>query len=415
MKLTLRIDNHDSLPDGGPLQFSAEGHGFEAGRDTSLDWTLPDPNRFVSSRHMEIRFDQGAFWLYDVSTNGTFVNGSPMRVKSPYQLEQGDRLQVGHYVIVAELSGAPVRATPAAPGATPSPFADFSEIGAPAPQPRPVPAGGGDIWSLGGGGAPQPVDPGFNPQRRPPARTEDYASQHIAMPTPETPAGGEADSPFGPASGAEPFSAPQPPTPPATSAPPPTSQGGDPNAILRAICEGAGIAPDTFLAGDPTDTAREIGRALRVSAEELANLLKARAATKQSVKSGSRTMISNDDNNPLKFVPTAEEALDVMFGTARPGYQRGAAAMRSSFDDIKRHQYGVHAAIQPALAELLSEISPEAIEAKIGSSVLSSKKTRAWELFVERWDAMTTPYENGMLDVFLAYFAEAYDAATRKS
>ena len=28
---------------------------------------------------------------------------------------------------------------------------------------------------------------------------------------------------------------------------------------------------------------------------------------------------------------------------------------------------------------------------------------------------MTHPYENGMLDLFLAYFAESYDAVTKKS
>ncbi len=104
MKLTLRIDNLDSLPDGGPLSFSVEGRGLDAGRDTALDWTLPDPNRFVSSRHLEIRYERGAYLLYDVSTNGTFVNGGSMRVKSPYQLEQGDRLQIGHYAVVVELS-----------------------------------------------------------------------------------------------------------------------------------------------------------------------------------------------------------------------------------------------------------------------------------------------------------------------
>ncbi len=301
---------------------------------------------------------------------------------------------------------------------------------APQQAPRRAPAASADIWSLGGATSAPSADPGYDPSPRQSPRLDDFGSQHISMPA-SAPSGQGAASPFGtgaqpavpprmPAS--EPFSAPRPAAQPQPTRPNPPRKpqaarhGASADAmLLRAICEGAGIRPEALMAGDPAETGREIGRALRIVAEDLANLLKARAATKQSVKSRSRTMIGNTDNNPLKFVPTAEEALEVMFGTARPGFQRGAAAVKSALDDIKRHQYGVHAAIQPALAQLLEELAPEAIEGKIGGSVLTSKKTKAWELYVERWDAMTAPYDNGMLDVFLAYFSDAYDAATRKS
>ena len=62
------------------------------GRDRHLDWTLPDPTRHISGKHCEIRFFDGAYWLYDVSTNGTFVNKSTRRVQSPYRLSDGDEL-----------------------------------------------------------------------------------------------------------------------------------------------------------------------------------------------------------------------------------------------------------------------------------------------------------------------------------
>ena len=52
--------------------------------------------------------------------------------------------------------------------------------------------------------------------------------------------------------------------------------------------------------------------------EELAILLKARAAAKLMAKSGNRTMISAVDNNPLKFVPRPEEVLEIMFTRRRP-------------------------------------------------------------------------------------------------
>ena len=99
MKLTLRIENYDYLPDGGPLEFSASARGFEVGRDSAMDWTLPDPNRHISSRHFEVVYRDRQFWLNDISTNGTFVYGQSMRVSSPLHLSHNERLQVGHYII----------------------------------------------------------------------------------------------------------------------------------------------------------------------------------------------------------------------------------------------------------------------------------------------------------------------------
>ena len=52
MTLTLTIENETSLPDGGPLSVTIQGkRGIDIGRDSHLDWTLPDPTRFISSRH----------------------------------------------------------------------------------------------------------------------------------------------------------------------------------------------------------------------------------------------------------------------------------------------------------------------------------------------------------------------------
>jgi type VI secretion system protein ImpI len=585
MTLRLRIENVNNLADGGPIEYSVNQSGFEIGRDTGMDWTLPDPNRFVSSCHIEIRFENGGYFMYDVSTNGTFVNGSSMRVKSPYQLQQGDKLQIGHYLVVASMDQSAAESAPA-----PEPSLTNNMGSAFTTPPSSPPSSGGDIWSMGSGGAPAGAGD-FDPTPRSSDRMPDFGDQHIstsefgaaapaAQPTPPAPqpespfgappaqpagspfgeapaqpaggspfgtppaqpaapAGGspfgeaptpaqpqeEIGSPFGaPAPAAEepnpfapqgtppdaepsPFGAPEPAAPsapPATPdaggspfgnaapagageaafggspapapypprptegspfgdpqhtkppeippaqvqppqqppaphpvAPPPAAEAAPqseafaappqrpkqappapaPNAaasdsdVLKAICEGAGMRPDALSGVDAGAVAYEIGQSLRIVAAELAGLLRARAAAKQMVKSGSRTMVGHDANNPMKFIPTAGEALEVMFGPGRPGYQRGAEAIQSSFNDLKKHQYAVHAAIQPALAKLLEDLSPESVEDKVEGSRFSSKGAKAWEVYVERWDAKTHPYENGMLDVFLAYFADAYDDA----
>src|SRR5512145_1086900 len=103
MTITLRIENFDQLPDGGPVTYQASRRGFEIGREQHLDWTLPDPNRVISGRHCEIRYEKGGYWLFDVSRNGTFLNNAESRMKSPHRLQSGDRLQIGHYLIAVDV------------------------------------------------------------------------------------------------------------------------------------------------------------------------------------------------------------------------------------------------------------------------------------------------------------------------
>jgi type VI secretion system protein ImpI len=105
MTLRLAIENMDRLPDGGPLRVEVKARGIDIGRDAHLDWTLPDPSRYVSSKHCEIRYRDNEYWLYDVSTNGTFVNGGQFRLDAPYRLRDRDRLSIGPYIIAVAIEG----------------------------------------------------------------------------------------------------------------------------------------------------------------------------------------------------------------------------------------------------------------------------------------------------------------------
>lgn len=428
--LHLRIVNLTSLPDGGPLEVSvAPGGLLEAGRDSGLDWCLPDPQRFISSRHFEIRSEKGRWMLYDLSTNGTFINGATNRVKSPCPLHDGDRLQVGQYSIE-------IRHQPAL---TPAPLPQHAGLAAPPAQistpPRPAARslpGGLDPWAVQPASTtePEPVSvPPYDPGPRP--EPPGGAARNIwAMPqgeenppqtgpqgpmpdwinvpmdqrgTPLLPAQPEPVHQIAPA---------QQTAPPIAEVPvyPPVSQPSGPTAqnLLEVIESAAGLASGTLSRGDARVAAQEIGETLRALTEELSGLLQARAVARRSVRSAQVTMIGREDNNPLKFMPTPDQALGVMFGPPRPGFQRGPAAVRAGFADIKTHQYATHAALQPALAQLLDDLSPQAIEKRL-DGVRLNRKSRAWETYVERWEAKTHAHDNGMLDVFLAHFAEAYD------
>ncbi|MQQ10625.1 type VI secretion system-associated FHA domain protein TagH [Epibacterium sp. SM1979] len=104
--LTLRIENLATLDNGGPISLQLAGKGAQIGRKVGMDWVLPDPTRHISGHHIDITYEQGAYVLHDVSSNGTFLHGERYRMSEPRVLQNGDRLSVGHYVILVEISAA---------------------------------------------------------------------------------------------------------------------------------------------------------------------------------------------------------------------------------------------------------------------------------------------------------------------
>ncbi|WP_352634234.1 type VI secretion system-associated FHA domain protein TagH [Mesorhizobium sp. M0496] len=186
------------------------------------------------------------------------------------------------------------------------------------------------------------------------------------------------------------------------------------NEMLREIAIGAGISPELLQLRDPHEVAAEIGAVLRAVVEELTLLLKARAAAKMLAKSTQRTMISAADNNPLKFVPGTDDILEIMFARRRAGYLDARRSIEDAFRDLKTHEFATYAAMQAALSRLLDDLSPEAIGRKLPPTSFTSKKSQAWDAYVATWRTMEEAHENGMLDIFLAYFSEAYAKADKQ-
>ena len=411
--ITLTITNVDRLPDGGPTSYTASGGRFEIGRDPFRDWALADPQLYISGRHCEIAPGPDGYLLNDISRNGTFVNGAQQRVKSPYLLRDGDVLTIGTYVILVRLSQAAGFAAP--PAAADNPWGGDDEE---------------DIW---GAGPPSPAPPMNRRVFHPPAARQklpDFVDYHIDMPAarnappdngsvaPDRGAFGAYPRP-GPAGGLPPQPAiPIPPAAEPQADPfarrPPAASAGREERLLAAFCEGAQLSPHVLANRDAAELFREIGAMMLTVSDEVAQLLKARASARAMVKTADRTMIGAQDNNPLKFLPGASEALEAMLSRDRPGYLDGQRAFTQAFADLKRHEMATYAAMQRALARLLDDLSPEAVDAKVAQSPFSNRKAKAWETFVARWEAKTEANANGMLDVFLAYFSEAYQQMNAK-
>ena len=442
MTLTLQIENFSVLDDGGPVNVAVPDAGLQAGRNAGMGWVLPDASRHISGHHFDVYQQHGTWWLHDRSTNGTFLQGHRHRLDGPHSLQHGDRFQVGQYIIVVLMEEQP-SAGRIAPGSLP-PFNVDRAAGAPPRE--------DDPWSVPGGF--EPVNPMPAAERGP--RMPDFADDFVAFPAaphhppvpeappsdfpaPEPPAqhpGARPATPFGaslppapshafpqagPMSGSPPAAEPAPAaetsTPPAPPlpAPPAAAVPAEPAAFLRAFCRGAGLPPELAASIDAEALGEALGQSLAVTTGRLMAALRDRAAARHFTRAGERTMRSASDNNPLKFLPTPEQALEAVFLRPRAGFMTGARAYDDALGDLARHQTALFAALQPALAELMQDLDPTRIEAeaKTRAGITGQRKSKAWEAYVERWDAKAA-HENGILDEFIRLFAEAYRAADER-
>lgn len=455
MGLTLTIENFTSLPDGGPLSYTVSGaRGFDLGRDTYLDWTLPDPTRYISSKHCEVRYQDGSYVLYDVSTNGTFLNGSDRRMHGPHVLRTGDRILIGNYIVVAAVDspGRPLHPPPPVPGPRSdigiwdaddaAPPASRSEI-VPAAQARAVQP---DFleWAMDlpvrAEPHPAPPEPAFAPPP-PPAPPGEAPRRSIWVdssptgawalsdpapprppPPPEPPPPPFAESPPPPPRSVEdeaprrPASVPPPPAAAPVDGMPrgPAGAAPTPAEALAALARGAGMPVDAFTRRDSIEVLEEVGATLRVVAEQMMRLLSARTSVKRTIRSSEHTTIAAVDNNPFKFSPSAEDSLRIAFGPPTRSYLNGRTAFARGFEDVANHQLRVFTAMQQALTKLVEDLDPASIDAACGpekgmSGLLASRKGRLWDHYTATWRSKAQYSEDGIVGLFLHYFSECYD------
>jgi type VI secretion system protein ImpI len=184
--------------------------------------------------------------------------------------------------------------------------------------------------------------------------------------------------------------------------------------VLDRIAQAAGVPPDVFTSRNPDELADEIGAVLRLVAENLGQMLASRAESKTLMRSSSRTMIRAVENNPLKFAGSPAEALGIMFGPRTRNYLDARATIERSFGDLKTHQILTFSAMQGALDALFEDLAPERIDHSVEpekgiGALISSRKAKLWDIYVERWRAKTKRADGRLLEAFIALFAQAYD------
>ena len=97
LKIKIISEHRDLVGDDYVREYHEQGGTI--GRSLQNDWILPDPDRYISSRHATIDHKGGMWYLADTSSNGVYMNGEhePVGKGNPRRLFDGDQMRMGDF------------------------------------------------------------------------------------------------------------------------------------------------------------------------------------------------------------------------------------------------------------------------------------------------------------------------------
>ena len=401
---------------GARSQKAFEGRDGSIGRAEDCDWVLAASG--VSRVHAMVRCLNGMYFIEDRSTNGMLLNGRPLIKGDPAALKDGDRLQIDTFEVAVRLQAdsataaqPAIAAAPAPAAATPLPGGDFLDGllgGDPFAASRPAgalahevlipaaaaaPVGALDPLSfldapLGMPAAPAPASSwnhssGMADHFHPPGIT----GQREALPENWDLTMGDFAPKAAPA-----------PAPIVTPvAAPVASAAATPIAAPNAAGPAAALPP-------------ELDTIFRIVVDGVMDVLRARAEIKNTFRLPV-TLIQRSENNPLKFAPTADEALQKLLAPANGAFLCGTDAFQDAFDDIRCHQMAMLAGVRAGFEAVLAHFNPDRYEQEVdgGKRSAFAGKGRYWERYRENFDALAKDPDECFRRLFGDEFARAYE------
>ena len=192
-------------------------------------------------------------------------------------------------------------------------------------------------------------------------------------------------------------------------------------ALLRAFLESAQLPPDSLPCGLTAQSAELIGLLLRQAVYGTMELLAARTITQREIRVGT-SLVSEQSNNPLHFLPHADAALVQLLTGQLPGFMPGARAMPDAFADLLAHDAGVMAGMRAALGEMLERVDPRQIDPALQSAIplsvqiaASADKARWWDTQTQRFAQVLTVAEDNPHEAWGREFVHAYSQAAEST
>nr|MDQ2736963.1 type VI secretion system-associated FHA domain protein TagH [Pseudomonadota bacterium] len=132
------------------------------------------------------------------------------------------------------------------------------------------------------------------------------------------------------------------------------------------------------------------------------------------------TAIVAGQNNPLKFSPSVEVALQHLLTPPARGFIGAGPAMKNAYSDLRIHQFAFAVGMRANLEAALQRFEPTQIESGLGDrSALrdllpASRPARLWERFVEQYASTRKEVSADFHAAFGRAFLKAYDDHVRR-
>jgi type VI secretion system FHA domain protein len=219
------------------------------------------------------------------------------------------------------------------------------------------------------------------------------AAARIAPPAPRPAAAAPAPTP--------------PPAPPARPVPPEAASAPSLDAFFR----GAGLHPQRLDDKQTEQVLQSLGQIMREVVLGISENLRVRAEQKNALRLPTTT-IQPQNNNPLKFSASVEEALTYLLFRESSEHLSAVDALREAFGDTRQHQEHLLSAMRTAVVDYVAQLDPEALENKIGrgSTLLgAANKLKYWDLFKDLFQVVSQCEPGQFPHQFLEELARAYD------
>ena len=186
-------------------------------------------------------------------------------------------------------------------------------------------------------------------------------------------------------------------------------------SLLEAFCEGAGLDASLLSHEEPTEIMRRAGAVYRQMVLGIGDLMSERDHARARYHL-TRTTIDGSGNNPFKWAPTQRLAIDLLLSGSH-GFLSGPAALRASFQDIKRHLVATFSGLHASLRAAIDSFDPAQIDHAIGerTSLLRSRAALQWQEVEARHGELRRQMDEGTGGSLDQAFVAGYDEAERKA
>lgn len=392
------------------------------GRSEACDWHLPDPEKIISSKHGRIEKEGDSFYLYDISTNGTFVNFgvSALGQGNKHRLANSDVITVGDFQIEVKLADAPSVSSKSSV----SPRADDF-----APQNT---APSADNFSSSDLFLNESIldesMPAVSMKQDSTASSENHIPEnwdelsHLMNPDVSlSPANHFEDvavveEPVKVSPQKVPEQIKQPVKEQQTQAYAPSAN----QALSEAFLKGLGVKAELQNALNTPELWFEMGQGLNLLLSELMESLRQRALVKNQLRLN-QTMFQTKQNNPIKFSADIDDVIQNLFIRNSASFLSSRESIKESFTDTRRHEHALLAGADGVLKGILEQVNPQQISQQVNdnSNVLKiipgQSEAKCWKVYQSLHEELSQDVNSKGAMALSDDFLKAYNDKTQET